>query len=116
MNNELMNEYLESYKSYIVKIPNGCQKIADFLRENAINEAMISIGQFTEGMKWVVEMNKLLNQNGVMDLLGESNIYEYLNEINNGLVIEDFVIVSDMFEYEIKPFFEEHINNVESEK
>lgn len=110
--NEMIQESLESYKSYAVNLPNGCQKIADYLREDAIVEAGTTIAQFSEGLSWLVDMNKLLYQHDLLPQLAESRIYEFLNEINNGLEIQDFVIVADMFEYEIKPFLQEHVESI----
>ena len=104
--NEILQESFTSYKEYLEKMPNGCQSIADLLREDRTIEAGKSIGYFTEGMIWVLDMNKLLVKEGVVKPLKEEVILDYLSEVNNGLQIQDFVLVADMFEYEIKPFFE----------
>jgi len=104
---EMVKESLESYLGYIERIPGGCQQIVDYLREDRILEAGRMIAQFSEGLIWLVDMNKLLLPYNVIELLQEQKIYEFLNEVNKGLEIQDFVLVADMFEYEIKPFFEE---------
>lgn len=116
MNNDIIIESLQSYKEYIEKLPEGCQLIADYLRENSINEAMKIIAQFSEGMNWIIDMNKLLCLHIQIPQIDEKGILEYLSEINAGLEIQDFVVVSDMFEYEIKPFFEEHNQHVQIEQ
>lgn len=110
--NEMVQESLESYVDYIGKMLNGCQQIADYLREDRILEAGQIIGQFSEGLIWLIDMNKLLHANDATPLLQEEQIYEFLNEINSGLEIQDFVIVADMFEYEIKPFFEQQLEGL----
>ena len=49
----------------------------------------------------------LLNENGLEVLFEVEKIHEFLNEMNDGLEIQDYVLVADMFEYEIAPFFEQ---------
>ena len=105
--NILMKETMESYNQYISGLPNGCQAIADLIREDSIQEAVRNILQFSEGMGWIVDANRLLTENGQTVLLQPEKIHEFLDEVNNGLEIQDYVLVADMFEYEIKPFFEE---------
>lgn len=112
--NELLKESFESYCDYMAKMPNGCQQISDYLREDRIMEAGQIIAQFTEGLIWLVDMNKLLLSNNTVEPLQEEQISEFLNEINSGLEIQDFVIVADMFEYEIKPFFEQQLEGLKN--
>lgn len=104
---EILFETIQSYNEYIQKVSIGCQKIADDLRENRISEALNQIIDFTEGAKWLSEASVLFNKNDVAVDLKTGNIQEYLEEINQGLEIQDYVLIADIFEYEIKPFFEE---------
>lgn len=105
-NSELVHETVQSFNEYLTKLPKGCHDIAELLRTNNIPEALISIMNFTEGAIWLVQANDLLVKNGVIYNLKSSKINEYLNEINTGLEIQDYVLVADIFEYEIAPFFE----------
>lgn len=102
----LMKETMESYNQYISALPSGCQEIADLIREDRILEATRSILHFSEGVGWLVNANRLLADKGKLILLEPEKIHEFLDEINSGLEIQDYIIVADMFEYEIKPFFE----------
>ncbi|BDH60812.1 hypothetical protein MTP04_09420 [Lysinibacillus sp. PLM2] len=104
---ELVVEVIESYNNYIENVGPGSIKIAEHLRKDEIQDAMQMILQFSEGMSWLVQASELLIKNGVKVVLETEKINEFLTEINNGLEMEDFVIVADMFEYEIAPFFEE---------
>lgn len=105
--NENIIDTVVSYNDYLKKLPEGCQTIADLVREDRIHEAMNIILQFSEGMGWVVDANLLLDKNGYPNPLRVERIHEFLKEINSGLEIQDYILVADMFEYEIKPFFEE---------
>ena len=52
-------------------------------------------------------MSGLLIQNNVKVDFDISKINEYLEEINDGLEKQDYLLVADIFEYEIVPYFEE---------
>lgn len=104
---EQINEVVTSYNEYIQNIAPGSMKIAEHLRRDEVQEALQMILQFSEGMGWLVQASELLNHKAIKVGLEVEQIHEFLNEINNGLEIQDYVLVADMFEYEIAPFFEE---------
>jgi len=104
---KLIKETIESYNEYLLKLPLGCQEIADNIRTDNLSGALKSILEFSEGAGWLINANVLLEKNSFSNPLNPEKINEFLTEINTGLEIQDYVLVADMFEYEIKPFFEE---------
>jgi len=102
-----MNEVIDSFNQYIKNIAPGSLQIAEHLRKDEIQESLQLILHFSEGMIWLVQASDLLKQNDVQVTLHVEQIHEFLNEVNNGLEIQDYVLVADMFEYEIAPFFEQ---------
>lgn len=102
----VINDVKNSYNEYLVKIPYYCQVIADSLRTTQEKESLKLILQFSEGVDWLIEAGVLLDKNGVTSTLEIKKIHEFLSEINYGLEMQDYILVADMFEYEIKPFFE----------
>lgn len=102
---ELLIETIKSYNQYISNIPTGAENIATFLREDNIKEAVHEIKYFSEGITWLMEIKSIFARVGIDTELKIEEILEFLEEINNGLLKEDFVLVADMFEYEIAPFF-----------
>ncbi|MFJ7825290.1 hypothetical protein [Psychrobacillus sp. NPDC096623] len=110
--NEMIQASKESYINYAAKLPAGCQQIANHLREDSVLKAIDMIRQFSEGVAWLNEMNTILQKNNAIIPLEVSKIFEYLEEVNDGLSIQDYVIVADMFEYELQPFFEEHLSAI----
>lgn len=104
MNIEL-KEVILSYNEYLGNIPNGLLYIVEKLREDNIQDAFLTIKDFSEGMLWLSEANELLRKNGLNVDLSIEKIQEFLIEVNEGLEKQDFVLVADMFEYEISPFF-----------
>lgn len=98
-------EIMESYNSYLQNLIAGCSEIATKLYSDNIADGLSLILQFSEGASWLIEVNKKLSQLGYINELNHETIQVFLNEINSGLENRDFVLVADLFEYEIKPFF-----------
>ncbi|MEK3643908.1 hypothetical protein [Aeribacillus sp. FSL M8-0235] len=100
-------ETQESFYHYIERVATGSQTIADYLREDKIGEAIQLIVQFSEGVSWLTKVVELMENHKYTIDINFSDINPFLDEINNGIERQDYVIVADMFEYEIQPFFEE---------
>lgn len=98
-------EIKEEYNNYLDRVGNASLTIAELLRENQLTEALGLIEDFSEGVNWLSEVNSKLNLLNESVELNIDSIKEFLLEINNGLEIQDFVLVADLFEYEISPFF-----------
>lgn len=101
-----MNDIIEVYNNYLENVPKGTVRIAEQLREDNMQEAFIAIKDFSEGVLWLSQASDLLKQNGAHVKLDILKIQDFLVEVNEGLEKQDYVIVADMFEYEIAPFFE----------
>ncbi len=99
-------EIMESFNEYLKVIPAGCESIVAFLRDGNNEEALKLILHFSEGVSWLGEVNRLLVCNGINNSLPIGKIHGFLEEINEGLGIQDYLLVADIFEYEIKQFFE----------
>ncbi|BBW97634.1 MULTISPECIES: hypothetical protein [Geobacillus] len=104
---DLIYETQHSFYQYIERVAAGTQMIADYLREDKVGEAMQLITQFSEGVVWLTKVIALMQQHQYDIRINPNQINEFLLEINDGLERQDYIIVADMFEYEIKPFFEE---------
>lgn len=105
-----INELIYEYNEYIRKVPNGSLFIANAFREEKIGEALNAINNFSEGMLWLSHISNNLSQASVQVSLNIQKIQEYLIQVNEGLIKQDYVLVADMFEYEIAPFFDEIIS------
>lgn len=103
---QLLKETIISYNNYLGNVEVGCLDIASNLRANHLAKSFNSIIEFSQGMEWLIKASELFNKNGVVTVIETNQINEFLNEINAGLEIQDYVLVADMFEYEIAPFFE----------
>jgi len=100
-----MEEIIEQYNLYLNKVPKGSMYIAERLREDNLHEALTAIKDFSEGVIWLSQATQLFKQNGVHADLDIEKIWEFLLNINDGLEKQDYILVADMFEYEITEFF-----------
>ncbi|MEY9979963.1 hypothetical protein [Lysinibacillus sp. RC79] len=104
--NEMILEIINSYNEYLEKIPQGCESIIISTKSETPLDALQLITQFTEGVDWLVQVNEKLSTLSYENPLYVNKIHDFLEEINKGLEIQDFLRVADIFEYEIKPYFE----------
>lgn len=102
----ITNELIEDYNEYLKKVYPGCKKIVINFSEEKLYEALQMILDFSEGMLWIESISNHLKNEGIIVSLDIEKIKEYLLEINEGLENQDFLLVSDIFEYELMPFFE----------
>lgn len=100
-------EIVDEYFKYVAKIPAGLQYIADSLRTDNIQVALKEILNFSEGITWINQMEEVLNEQRVNPNINKHKLEGYLILINEGLEKQDFVLVADIFEYEVLPFFEQ---------
>lgn len=107
-----LHEVVASYKDYIHNVPKGANYIAEQLAEGKYDEALVAIQDFSEGMLWLIEVKPLLEEHGVMIALPINQVQEFLVEINDGIAKKDWVLVADLFEYEIASFFEEQVQGI----
>lgn len=103
---KIIIEIIESYNNYLLKLPEGCKSIANEMRNEKKGIALNLIFQFSEGVDWLVKVNQQLHLLGYVNPLEHDKIQEFLNEVNEGIEIQDFILVADLFEYEFKPLFE----------
>jgi len=105
--NQLINDTINSFNEYVKIIPGGTLEISKFLREENLPLALQSIKDFTEGVIWLTDVKEALGKSGVEVELELESIHDFLIEINEGLEIQDFILVADIFEYEIATFFKD---------
>lgn len=102
-----LNDIVESYNQYISKIPTGCTRIVELFHQDQSVEALNHIADLSEGIGWLVSAKNYLLTNDINIDWDEKELIDYLEEINKGLELQDYVLVADLIEYEIIPFFEE---------
>jgi len=104
---EIIIETQDSYYNYISNVSNGCQFISDKIREGNLSIAISSIMDFSEGLSWVLNVERQMEVHQYFIKSATIKVAEFLTQINEAMEHEDYVLIADMFEYEIQPIFEE---------
>lgn len=100
-----LEQLIESYNEYLERLVVGTENIAKKLRGDLIEEGVKDILDFSEGLLWMIDAEALFKQNGILVENKMEKINEFLEEINSSLEREDYLLVADLFEYEIAPYF-----------
>lgn len=104
MNQEIM-EIKNTYYEYVSKVGAGCQYISNVLRKENYEDAFQSIIDFSEGVEWLVSVEEMMDEQGWIINSRVNEAKEFLIEINTAIENQDFILVADLFEYEIQPIF-----------
>lgn len=107
---DTLNESLEMFYKYVENLPKACSYISNLIKEDNISEAFNLILNFTEGVDWIVQMNRLLVNERAIHPIEIEKLQLFLSEITEGLQVQDYIVIADLFEYEIVPFFEAYLN------
>ncbi|RXM78529.1 hypothetical protein DP144_03105 [Clostridium tetani] len=104
-------EALETAKNYINNLKKAIDKIYNHISESKENDALALIPDFAEGVEWLSEVlvltkdvyKKDLNMDGLNDIL---------NEVIEAIENEDYILVGDLFKYEIYEKLDEIQQNI----
>jgi len=107
MNNEV-KEVLETAYEYMNKLNGGVLTAAKYFQNGNYRDALDLTIQITEGIEWtikVINLNKNLytEEERIQEL--NEKLKETLEAFENG----DYVLIGDLFEYEISPIIENYI-------
>ena len=98
-------EVLNTANEYLVNLKSGIENLVVLMNEEKEQEACGIIPEVAEGIAWILDVARLTN-----DVIGEveglDNIDEFLSEIVGALENEDYILVSDLFNYEILPILD----------
>ncbi|WP_346937724.1 hypothetical protein [uncultured Clostridium sp.] len=105
MNKEQL-EVLEVASEYIVKLIGGIKETVSCFQSGKEKQGLDMITPIGNGIGYIMDVITLLPLELDSDATIE-NLNTQLEELVQGLENEDYVLVSDMFSYEILPIFEE---------
>ncbi|MFT9819928.1 hypothetical protein [Lysinibacillus sp. NPDC056185] len=106
MEQQLINETKESYFNYVNKISRGCRLIAEDLRQGKMAIAFQNIIDLAEGLNWLISVEDKMSQLNITVNSSIKEASEFFIEINIALEQENYILVADLFEYEVQALFE----------
>lgn len=98
-------EVLQTANEYLFNLKVGIENLVILMNEEKEQEACGRIPEIAGGIGWILDVARLTS-----DLIGEveglDEIDNFLSEIVEALENEDYILVSDLFNYEILPILE----------
>lgn len=104
----MMNEQIDALKSadqYMEKLKAGVSSIAEFINDNKISDAYELIPAVAEGLDWIMKIITLTSEVQKEQIV-TSDINEQLDSIVEALENEDYILVGDLFNYEMLPILD----------
>lgn len=98
-------ELLTTVDEYLYNLKNGIKNISNLIQEGREQEAFNIISQVADGLQWVDEAVNATKEYHDSKLSLEE-INNFIQEISEALENEDYILVSDLFTYEIMPILE----------
>ncbi|QDQ01369.1 hypothetical protein FOH38_13345 [Lysinibacillus fusiformis] len=102
---QLLEETKLTYYEYVANIKKGCLEIAQQLRTEQFSNAFESITNLAEGLEWLIQIEQLMLQNQYNIKSKTKDAIPFFIEINEALENKDYILLADLFEYEIAEIF-----------
>jgi hypothetical protein len=98
-------EVLKTACEYLVNIKSGIKKAIEYFQDGEENKGCNLIVPITEGIEWISNAIRLTS-----DIQEEPISFDIMNEklkeVVEALKNEDYILVGDLFEFEILPIIE----------
>lgn len=102
---QLIQDTMESYYEYVVKIEGGCNSIIDSLKANEQQTAMRGIVALSEGLVWLFDTETLLQGHSYKIDSPVAQITPLFEKLNAAIEANNFEEVTNLLELELKPLF-----------
>lgn len=105
-------EVLITANEYLFNLEKGIEQIIDYIENGNEVKACELIADASEGIGWIIDVVKLTKEihRGVLDI---GTIEENIVEIVEALESEDYILVGDLFNYEVLPILEKLHKEIE---
>lgn len=103
-----MNEQIEALitaNDYLNNLECGIKQLVKAFEEQDDNKGCSLIPLIADGIKWVIDVVEL-TRNSQPNPVDVSMIDEKLDEVVDAIENEDYILVGDLFNYEILPIIE----------
>jgi hypothetical protein len=109
-----MNEKIDALKTvseYMVNLINAIEKAVEYFQEGEDRKGCDLIVSITEGIQWMIDALTVTKDIHKQDVkLQDMN--DKLSEIVVALENGDFILIGDLFQYELTPILEDIQKNI----
>ena len=104
-------EVLNSVNEYLEILKNGINNLCELIQAGKEKEGINLIPQLADGIGWVIDAVTVTKdvQKKEIDITG---LNDYIEESVEALENEDYILVGDLFNYEILPIIETIHGNI----
>ena len=104
---QLVEDTIESYYDYIVKIESGCTTIATSFKRDDIATGLQGIVNLSEGLSWLIEAENLLEGQSLKIDSPIATVVPLFEKVNTAIEASDYTAVVALIEDELKPLFKD---------
>lgn len=109
MKNEKI-EILQTANEYLYKLKDGILKLVELIQQENEQQAILLIPEISDGIDWIIKVMELTKDTSPNISL--ENINEHLQAVLEALDNEDYILLGDIFNYEILSILEEIHNEI----
>lgn len=109
----LTKETLGSCREYIPRLIETVSAIACDIQSGAEAQGIRLMPAVFDGLQWLVEALQGLQQIGFSTGIDLQDITGCFEQLEKALEIRDYVLIADLFEYEIGPALENWLKTIE---
>lgn len=105
---KLMNEQIEvlsTANEYMENLKSGINKLVDYIQGGEEQSGIELIPDIADGIGWIIDVVNLTRESQ-KENIDISMIDEKLSEVVEAIENEDYILVGDLFNYEILPILE----------
>ena len=110
---QLVKETLESCLDYLPKLIRAVSEIPEMLQSGNEAAGIRLLPPVFDGLQWVMEAIQGMQRNGFLREVDLGSLAKHFKELESALEIRDYVLIADLFEYEIEPVLEEWLKTIE---
>ncbi|MEK4424140.1 hypothetical protein [Solibacillus sp. FSL K6-1523] len=107
---QIIQETMQSYYEYVVKIEGGCSYITNAFSTNEIEAGIQGIQALSEGLSWLIEAEKLMQIHSYQIQSPISEVIPLFEKINAALEAENFDELGTLVEMELRPLFKHAVD------
>ncbi|AAK80158.1 hypothetical protein BJV85_001680 [Clostridium acetobutylicum] len=107
-----MSEKIEALRTaleYIPKLKKGIKDIYESYESGEYEKGAEIITEASDGFQWIINLIAL-TKDVLKEELDESELTEKFSEVIEAMENEDYILVGDLFQYEVYPIIENYEN------
>lgn len=110
---QLMEDTLKQATEYIPKLIGGIETVTDRFQTGSQSQAIALFGEVLDGLEWINDaVNLTMPFWGGSTGIDPKALQEPLKAMAEALGNQDYTLVSDILNYEIKPVLIEWLNSI----